>query len=269
MKKVLKKKLTTLIVMCSMILTVVAFPVAVGAHTLTFDPNGGTIEDNNPYQCDTEDKNGKQYIKNNDAQKVFGAAKAGYELKYWRINNGQQTFNTADELLAFEFTNDTELKAEWEKTITLTFYSTKPTDETSSFDTEVSEGYAVTEEVIHRMYPDQNGYTLVGLEYAGKGGIAGNQYVYGTPITQDTDLKLLWKKVVVPGGDGGSANDTPSDNSDVPTRANPTGGGGSRGGGGGTSNPKTGDLGVAVYVGIMVVSALGTAGVVKLLKKEK
>ena len=69
---------------------------------------------------------------------------------------------------------------------------------------------------------------------------------------------MIWEKVAVPTPADPSGGGGPS-----------SGGGGPSGGGGGFPNPKTGDLGIAPYVGFMVVSVLGTAVVVKLLKKEK
>ncbi len=275
MQKVLKKKITTLIVMCSMILMVVAFPVAVSAANLTFDPgNDGVIgqqDEGRPYTCTTV----SGHIKPDDVALVFGASRAGYRLKLWKITNqssittstSSQEFADENSLLNYTFDDASQytLEAEWEKAIDLLFYNVGPTDENTSLNMSLSNGFSITEEWVHANFPDRYGYTVIGLEYAGKGGNDGDVYEYGTPISQDTELRLRWKKVAVPGGGGGSADDTP-------TRPDPSGGGGGggpRGGGGGAPNPKTGDLGIAPYVGIVTISALGTAGVVKLLKKEK
>lgn len=54
MKKILKKKITIISVICSMIFAMVAFPVG-AAHTLTFKLDGGNISGNaNDYVCQTE-----------------------------------------------------------------------------------------------------------------------------------------------------------------------------------------------------------------------
>ncbi len=251
MKEVLKKKITGLIVLCSMIFVVVAFPMAVSAYRLTFNAGSGAdiADQGETYECDTEPGEGNvNRIKEDDLKKVFGAKKDRHLLVRWTIEGDSSTeiFNIMDEdkLRNWNFTANTCLMAGWEQCVKITFYNVDPTNEEVTWYQDLVQGASMSEENFRGLILDKYGYKFIGIEYAGRGGINGNRYEYGTPIDEDTEFNVIWGKVAVP---------TPADPS----------------GGGGFPNPKTGDLGILPYIGFMVVSVLGTAGVVKLLKKEK
>ena len=272
MKKALKKKITGLIVLCSMIFVVVAFPMAVSAYHLTFNAGSGAdiAGQGETYECDTEQGEGNvNRIREDDLKKVFDAKKDRHLLARWTIDGGSSTeiFTIMDEekLRNWNFTGDTRLIAGWEPCVKITYYNVDPTDERVHWYQDWVPGASMSEENFREFVSHKDGYKLIGIEYAGKGGNDGYRYEYGTPIDEDTDFRVIWEKVAVPTPADPSGGGGPSSGGGGPSG----GGGGPSGGGGGFPNPKTGDLGIAPYVGFMVVSVLGTAVVVKLLKKEK
>ena len=152
MKKALKKKITGLIVLCSMIFVVVAFPMAVSAYHLTFNAGSGAdiAGQGESYECDTEQGAGNvNRIREDDLKKVFDAKKDRHFLMRWTIDGDSSTeiftIMDKDKLRNWNFTEDTRLIAGWEQCVKITFYNVDPTNERAVRYEDLVQGASVLE----------------------------------------------------------------------------------------------------------------------------
>lgn len=203
---------------------------------------------------------GKERIKSDDLEKVYGATKKDHILCFEGYADSNSAKYRKEDLRRLDIAGDMTFTARWIKPIIVRLLGISPINASSVYSLDIEPGYGVLDDDIYdavrKNYPNDaekflSEYKLVRVEYADSSTIVTNKgnsklYSFGDALNSNTDLQLFWEKNDTSGGGGGSSSR-----------------------GGGVSNPKTGDLGIAPYVGILTISVLGTASVVKLLKKEK
>jgi hypothetical protein len=204
-----------------------------------------------------------QCIPEEDAQQVFGVKNESKLLDGWKITKGtnmNKVFYTVKEITSYPIMEDIELTSQWDDVIILRLSNINPFDKKAYIEEHVPKGYVLNAQKLLELVNIPQGYELVNLEYV-TGGIKGDSYDFKTPMNVDTELLLNWKEVK-----GGASNgdvvkgDGASDDEESPSKKSYYSS---------LSNPKTGDVGLVPYIGVMVVSVLGAASLVKLGKKEK
>ena len=147
--------------------------------TVTFDANGGTLDNGESTKTVKVAKNGKVTKPTNDPQK------AGYDFKGWFLGTEEYKFTE-------EVTKDITLVAQWEKksatadefTVTFNADGGKLSDGKEIREVPVAKDGKVTKPVD----PEKPGYDFVGWN------LGNDPYDFNTPVTKKIELVAVWKE---------------------------------------------------------------------------